>query len=422
MQIKKISFLSVLYYMSILFPIYHAIGREDFINWRDYLCHCPDYKKHQEPVDIAVNGCKWGTCIHFSNKVLAIEAKVGSWKEPEDLFQSQDFAAIYNHPCYYWKNAIAYLSDSNHSEKQKKIAIYGLEKLGEDHYLSFAKACYKLYKQKLFSDSLFQMVLCFEFLRIHPLVIGYQNGAIESFLKRVQLEIGTTTPIALQIKRILSGELLKEWKKKGLSTYYNYRYPIPIPEIIHKANREQKRLRPDFYGGSMPHPNYIPDFLMILDHPDYYYETGIEGSKDDAIGFITDASHNEEEKRLVVFAMHQLSPEAYAHFIRSVCGAYYWGHVSVRLMEDLLHCNRSCSTRFKYPFFILDYRKECVQCALDEFIALPTLPCGLKEMAKKIKTGKLATPEEIVYMEGYRKFRETHFTLYETIPPRKRSC
>ncbi len=47
----------------------------------------------------------------------------------------------------------------------------------------------------------------------------------------------------------------------------------------------------------------------------------------------------------------------------------------------------------------------------------PTVPCGLKEVARKVKHGTLATKEEMAYMEGYRTFRKTHFTLYETVPP-----
>jgi hypothetical protein len=78
-------------------------------------------------------------------------------------------------------------------------------------------------------------------------------------------------------------------------------------------------------------------------------------------------------------------------------------------MEDLLHA-RNPGYIFKYPFFILDYKGKELQNALDEFISIPTIPCGLKEMAKKIQEGKLATPKEMAYMEGYRKFRATHFT------------
>ncbi|WP_339044619.1 hypothetical protein [Cardinium endosymbiont of Tipula unca] len=39
-------------------------------------------------------------------------------------------------------------------------------------------------------------------------------------------------------------------------------------------------------------------------------------------------------------------------------------------------------------------------------------------IARKVKNGTLATKEEMAYMEGYRTFRKTHFTLYETIVSR----
>ncbi|WP_165941948.1 hypothetical protein, partial [Cardinium endosymbiont of Culicoides punctatus] len=75
-------------------------------------------------------------------------------------------------------------------------------------------------------------------------------------------------------------------------------------------------------------------------------------------------------------------------------------------------------TFYKYPFFIIDYKDKEVQRALDKFISIPTIPEGLKEIAHKVKNGTLATKEEMAYMRGYREFRKTHFTFYETIPAR----
>ncbi len=92
-----------------------------WVNWAHYLCKYPDYKKHQEPQDISINGCKWGTWVTFSNKIDAIAAKVGEWKDPTVLFNSLDFVAIYKHPDRYYEHCLAYLNDCRHPECQKKL-------------------------------------------------------------------------------------------------------------------------------------------------------------------------------------------------------------------------------------------------------------------------------------------------------------
>lgn len=101
----------------------------DWASWVEYLHHYPDYQKHQEPEDITVNGCKWGTWVTFPNKIIAIATKVGPWEHPEALFRSQDFIAMYQHPGYYQEQCLAYLADSRPTEQQKQIAIYVLEGL-----------------------------------------------------------------------------------------------------------------------------------------------------------------------------------------------------------------------------------------------------------------------------------------------------
>lgn len=103
--------------------------------------------------------------------------------------------------------------------------------------------------------------------------------------------------------------------------------------------------------------------------------------------------------------------------IENACAWYSKGELSLEHLYQLFKCD--LPTFYKYPFFILDYKDQLIQKALDKFIAMPTIPCSLKEVARKVKNGTLATKEEMAYMEGYRTFRKTHFTLYETISPRR---
>ncbi len=390
--------------------------KRDYRNWVDYLCTNCDYRDHTEPKDIYKYGCKWGTWVTFPNKIAAIEAKVGPWKPPEALFRSQDFIAMYKHPGYYWKHVLDYLSDPNYTETQKKIAIYGLENLSYEPYLSFAKSCYKLYKHQRLSEALLEMVLSFEFLRIHPLVTAlrykYEKSVIEPFLREIQSYIGDTTAVGLQIEKILSGKLAEDWNQKKASNYIDYRNRLPFSKTICDAYKDFVKYMKTWWEGCLE-PYKPPYFLMIRDHPGDYYMMGVESK--DIVRFLKDPTHTSMEKRLAIFAMQELWETAYSQLIESACGLYYLDHVSVHLMEDLLHY--SFPNFCKYPFYILDYK--AAQYTLNKFISIPTLPCGLKEMAKKIKDGTLATPEEMAYIEGYRTFCQTHFILYETILPLK---
>ena len=124
---------------------------------------------------------------------------------------------------------------------------------------------------------------------------------------------------------------------------------------------------------------------------------------------------------MTIFGMSQLGvfdldeSSDYACLIEGACEWYRKGSLTVDHLYQLFKCE--FPTFYKYPFFILDYKQKEVQNALTKFIAEPTIPSGLKEMAGKVKNGTLATKEEMSYMEGYRAFRKTHFTLYQTILP-----
>ena len=173
-------------------------------------------------------------------------------------------------------------------------------------------------------------------------------------------------------------------------------------------------------------PEYPPYFLIVLDHPSDYYPIHFgpfSGSNynnwgvRNGIGVLQDPDISDEEKSLAIFGMSQLYSDCYAELILYACDWYKQGLLTVQHLYQLFVCD--FPTFYKYPFFILDYKNEYVQVALDEFIGLPMIPCGLREIAKKVKEGKLATKKEMDYMEGYRTFRKTYFTLYESIPSSK---
>ncbi|MBX9890480.1 MAG: hypothetical protein K2X94_04380, partial [Amoebophilaceae bacterium] len=86
-----------------------------------------------------------------------------------------------------------------------------------------------------------------------------------------------------------------------------------------------------------------------------------------------------------------------------------WAPRPLVLIEDMMRSNHMFGSKFKYPSFILDYEQQAIQDNLQRFLEVAAIPCGLKEMARKIKQGTLATEAEKEAMEAYRVFRQTHF-------------
>ncbi|HLP35182.1 MAG TPA: hypothetical protein VK133_04315 [Amoebophilaceae bacterium] len=401
----------------------HPEKQQSVLNWVSYLKTLPDYRKYTLPVDISTEGCKAGIWVTFAQKIEAIEAKVGAWKKPEDLLASKDFLVMYKHPAFYWQQAIDYISNPAYTEQQKKVALYALELLDIEQYIKCIETCCKLYTQNKLSTSLLQTVVCFEFLRYHPIVYLYKTAPVVRCLENVCAMANVPPALVVKINRILSGEIRATWVKKGdprmnePSCLHDYNYPFKLSDIMVRAQQEFVRYIQNVDWEDPSDADTLSDFIVVFDHPMYYTSIGIEGTEDSAHQFITKHQFSESERRLAIFAMHQLHAQPYAGLFRDACAMYRTGVISPQMIEDLFKCFYPIRYNLQYPFFILDYKNPYLQCALDELIAIPTIPCGLKEMARKVKKGTLATKEEIAYMEGYRTFRKTHFTLYETIPP-----
>ena len=438
-----------------------ASAQSKWLNWADYIWHHPDYRKHQEPQDIATQGCSWGTWVTFPNKIAAIAAKVRNWEDPTALFKSLDFVAMYKHPGHYYNHCLQYLADPKHSEQHKQIVIYAMEQYG--HLLAFE--CYKLYQQQQLSEALFGLALGgFELLRIHPLVVNYlgpgpckwlsyNQEENTKFLRQVQAEVGAQTPLGLQVEAIRSGQLAKQWERKGPSPLLHYNDPLPIAATIRQATQAYLKYEKDrewmgawkelLSDAELAALRGQQHFLMLLEHVNEYIFPSDETYNDDFFSLLKDPHTTNDEKRLFLLAMYRLegfgdkntlqtcSPGVASLLARTT---YYYraGHLALPLLEALLYSPIVPSRGLvpgidgrmergypRYPFFVTFYKSYHIQENLDHFIDLPTVPSDWKTMAKQLKTGTLLTKQEMSYMNGYRDFIHTHFALYDTIPPQK---
>ena len=406
-------------------------------SWVVYLLRHKVYIGYVEPKDILKDGVKWGAWVTFSQKIEAIQACVGGLKTPVGLLFSQDFLCMYKHPACYLQAVLVYIADARYTLEQKEIALYAISKEGVG--MALLEDFYQLYEYKKISLALLE--LSFAISLVH---YTYRGSILESlglerynFLERIIKTFPKSAPIHGNLKSFLQGIIPPAWSKKTLdpdgsfgSSYYQAQ--LPFLEIIRYAERERQAAETMRFGGVFHGLEVSPYFLMVIEHPVGYYFGYFNDSEsvENGTRVLRDPSFNSAEKAMAIFGASQLgvtsSEESriYASFINSACEWYRKGQLSVGHLYQLFRCEipgfyeHPFTTFYKYPFFILDYKDKSIQAALDKFIAEPTIPDGIKALARKVKNGTLATKEEMAYMEGYRQFRKTHFTLYETIPPR----
>ena len=409
-------------------------GYIDWPSWAIYLHQHPGYKGYQPPNNITKNGCQWGTWVTFAQKIQAIQAHVGDFKHPSALLHSKDFLVMYKHPLYYREAILDYLIGKNYNLMQKKIAIYASPPCG------LCEVSYQLYQEKKIDLSLLELIFAINlgnFIAVHAVGNFYENivktlhPATCKLLEKISKEIPTNTVLYKDVIAVLNNHFPETWYNHLLlsqpitASHEYYQAPFPFYDSITDAVRDKKywekwTITPDITLGL----ENIPYFLMIMEHPQYYYpvHVGPFSDSNNGIRLLRSQDYADQEKTMAIFGMSQLgilspyeSSIYYAFFLENACEWYKKGNLTTEHLYQLFQFD--FQTFYKYPFFIIDYKEKAVQKALDKFIATPTIPCGLKEMARKVKNGTLATKEEMAYMEGYRQFRKKHFTLYETIRP-----
>ena len=406
-----------------------------------------DYKNYKVPIDISKNGCMWGKWITFAQKIETIQIKARDISNPINLFYSKDFLAMYKHPLYYRKAILEYLTNKNYNLDQKAIAIYSAS--NTDLY----KSAFDLYKKEkidletlslVFSINLGNLVT---YSDIPKVIERSLSPNLSSFIKQIMPEIPRDSSLYKDLETLLGLKIPENWKPYLLSgkklsdgTYYDVTHDkdiLPFYDIILNAVKDKKYYDcwcgPNM-GESPLGEEKPPHFLMVLEHPQYYYSKELppyptcpyhidsDGKRRrNGITILKDPKYAAIEKDMVIFGMSQLglfdpceSSKYYAWIIDQACEWFQQGALTDKHLYQLFVCD--VYAFYKYPFFILDYKDKAIQKALDRLINLPTLPCMVRTVAKKVKAGKLATKEEMACMEKYRNFRKSHFTLYETIP------
>ncbi|WP_133282379.1 hypothetical protein [Cardinium endosymbiont of Culicoides punctatus] len=192
------------------------------------------YRKTWSNYYLIYNGssCTWPQNISFEEKVHLIAEKVGMWENPTALFHSKDFAVIYRYPKTYQKHVKRLLANSKVALVHKKIALYSMEQLDLDAYLSLAEDCYQLYCKSMIPDSLLQMALGYCLAGDHPMVKHYQDEHVVRFFNTIK-KYNFSDEFQNNIEMIRTGAMWEHWQHNQVSTNFKWeKKPIPFVKTI----------------------------------------------------------------------------------------------------------------------------------------------------------------------------------------------
>ena len=95
----------------------------------------------------------------FESKIALVENKIIDLTNPNDLIKITEFNELVKQVSLSNNVVYSFVSDSNKSEQQKRIAIYALRDLDFESYLNFFEKCLLLYQKKQLTDNIIMTVL-----------------------------------------------------------------------------------------------------------------------------------------------------------------------------------------------------------------------------------------------------------------------
>ncbi|WP_204594657.1 hypothetical protein, partial [Cardinium endosymbiont of Culicoides punctatus] len=309
----------------------NALG---FPSWTVYLHGHPGYKNYQIPNNIMQDGCHWGTWVTFPQKVEAIQAAVGRYTHPIELFRSKDFLVIHKHHGYYYEAILDYLVDSRYTLEQKKISIFALTQSYQ-----LCEDAYRLYKTNKINEHLLDLIFSIKISNLiaqnhvgkpyENVLAALKKAGVYSFLIQVHKELDKTTRLYKELTELFNNIFPKTWHVYliNANTLCNQSYcdgnsELPYHAIIAYAVREKDAW--DYYRLGTPIPVNIfpiPWFLVILEHPAFYYpfQFGPYSGLKNGVDILRDPEYSPEEKSMAILAMSQLDATNYAFIIENAC-------------------------------------------------------------------------------------------------------
>lgn len=126
--------------------------------------------------------------VVFVEKIDSISTRVVDLTNHRDLLRIPAFMDIYENPKIFKDNALHVLSSSNTDEQLKEIAIWSMQKLDLDSYISFAQESFLLFKKDIISERCFMYVITTPDFDDKPILFrNYRNKKVKKFLNQIKV-------------------------------------------------------------------------------------------------------------------------------------------------------------------------------------------------------------------------------------------
>lgn len=141
----------------------------------------------------------------FESKIALVENKIIDLTNPNDLIEITEFNELVKQVSFSNNVVYSFVSDSNKSEQQKRIAIYALRDLDFESYLNFFEKCLLLYQKKQLTDTIIMTVLSPGINWNCSIIQNYKDKRVTRLLEN-NLE-GMSEELKEVFKYTLSGEI-----------------------------------------------------------------------------------------------------------------------------------------------------------------------------------------------------------------------
>lgn len=143
--------------------------------------------------------------MEFQHRIDSIEKKIIDLTTAQDLYTVGEFIEVYEYPEYYIDSVLKFLEISNKTIQQKMIAIYSIQKLSENMYISFAQKATKLYQMKIINEDLIALIISSDLPPNYTIIKNYNNYDVIELLNTIKDDGTTSLNMKNRIEKILSG-------------------------------------------------------------------------------------------------------------------------------------------------------------------------------------------------------------------------
>jgi hypothetical protein len=283
----------------------------------------------------------------------------------------------------HMEDCLKFLSDPEHSQRQKQIAILSMYQLDLQGYLKFLRGIIALADRHLIPGDLLYLTAFPPEDYSNLFVISYQDKDVQDLLREIRAHPETANRRNIFIDDILSGHLLEEmiesrrdccgeserWLRLPKAELADFKSLGSYSEKIIAVDKAETRIVAD---------NTLLGFKPFDDLSD-------EGPTniDECLKFLAAGGQIRQQRQIAILSMHELGLKDYVHFMQEIMSLNNRGLVTEAEMELALFSGPNFS-----DVLFVNYRNKDVQELFRAIRARPGLSADLQKLLDKFLSGK----------------------------------